>query len=187
MAWRAVQALAEAGMAALLLWLAFRWGLLQSLKIRLLAMLHVGFVWLGLVFALAALSHGLMAATDGARSLGLAPVHALAAGFFGSTLLAMATRVSAGHAGRALHASGGVVLVLAAAVGGGRSRGCRLLGRRRGQPAADCGARLGGCYRGLGLVPCALVGPLAGRRARRVNLSERRIFPTTRPSHAKRQ
>ena len=91
-------------MAALLLWLALRWGLLQSLKIRLLAMLHVGFVWLGLAFALAAFSHGLMAATDGARSLGLAPVHALAAGFFGSTLLAMATRVSAGHAGRALHA-----------------------------------------------------------------------------------
>jgi uncharacterized protein involved in response to NO len=98
--WRAAQASVETAIAALLLWLAVRWGLVQSLKIRLLAMLHVGFVWLGLAFALNAVSHTMMAAGGPAHSLGLAPMHALTAGFFGSTLLAMVTRVSAGHGGR---------------------------------------------------------------------------------------
>ncbi|MDP3082910.1 MAG: NnrS family protein [Rubrivivax sp.] len=94
----------EAPAAALLLWLALRWGLVQSLRIRLLAMLHGGFVWLGLALALAALSHALMAATGGAMSLGLAPLHAMTMGYLGATLFAMATRVSAGHSGRPLAA-----------------------------------------------------------------------------------
>src|SRR5262249_20230449 len=37
-----------------------------------------------------------------ARTLGLAPLHAYTMGFLGSTLLAMVTRVSCGHGGRAL-------------------------------------------------------------------------------------
>jgi uncharacterized protein involved in response to NO len=80
--------------------LALRWGLLHSLKNRLLAMLHVGFVWLGLAMLLAAVSHGLEA--GGRPGLGLAPLHAYTMGFLGSTLVAMVTRVSAGHSGRAL-------------------------------------------------------------------------------------
>jgi uncharacterized protein involved in response to NO len=103
---RVAQAAVEVPAAALLLWLAVRWGLVQSLKIRLLAMLHVGFVWLGLAFALQAVSHGLAGWSGQAASLGLAPVHALTMGFFGSTLMAMATRVSAGHGGRPLAADG---------------------------------------------------------------------------------
>jgi uncharacterized protein involved in response to NO len=103
---RFAQALGEAGMAGLLLWLALRWGLLRSLKFRLLAMLHIGFAWLGAAFVLGAVSHAMMAASADARSLGLAPLHALAGGFFGSTLLAMVTRVSAGHSGRAIAADG---------------------------------------------------------------------------------
>ena len=90
--------------ALLLLWLALRWGLLQSLKIRLLAMLHTGFLWLGLTFALSAASHALMAWRGPEQSLGLAPLHALTMGYLGSTLLAMATRVTAGHSGRPLAA-----------------------------------------------------------------------------------
>lgn len=101
---RALQAVLEAAAALMLLWLALRWGLLQSLKVRLLAMLHLGFVWLGLAFALAAASHGLMAWRGPATSLGLAPLHALTMGYLGSTLLAMATRVAAGHSGRPLAA-----------------------------------------------------------------------------------
>lgn len=97
---RALQALGEAGAAALLLWLALRWGLVRSLKFRLLAMLHLGFAWLGIAFALGAVSHAMLALTGHALSLGLAPLHALAGGFFGSTMLAMVTRVSAGHSGR---------------------------------------------------------------------------------------
>ena len=101
---RALQAALEAPAALLLLWMALRWGLVQSLKIRLLAMLHLGFVWLGVAFALAALSHALMAWRRPEHSLGLAPLHALTMGYLGSTVLAMATRVTAGHSGRPLAA-----------------------------------------------------------------------------------
>jgi uncharacterized protein involved in response to NO len=96
----ALQAGVEAGAALLWLGLALRWGLLQSLKLRLLAMLHLGFFWLGITMALMAASHSL--ASLGGPSLGLAPLHAYSMGFLGSTLVAMATRVSAGHSGRAL-------------------------------------------------------------------------------------
>ncbi|MDP2006578.1 MAG: NnrS family protein [Rubrivivax sp.] len=99
---RWAQVAVEAPAAALLLWLALRWGLVQSLKIRLLAMLHGGFVWLGVALALAALSHTLQAL--GQAGLGLAPTHALSMGYLGATLIAMITRVAAGHSGRPLAA-----------------------------------------------------------------------------------
>lgn len=101
---RWAQVAVEVPVALMLLWLALRWGLVRSLKIRLLAMLHGGFMWLGLAFALAAVSHALMALTDGEQSLGLAPTHALTMGYLGATLFAMATRVSSGHSGRSLAA-----------------------------------------------------------------------------------
>jgi uncharacterized protein involved in response to NO len=98
------QVAVESPAAVLLLWLAVRWGLVQSLKIRLLAMLHGGFAWLGIAFALAAVSHTLMALSGDRESLGLAPMHALTMGYLGATLFAMATRVSSGHSGRSLAA-----------------------------------------------------------------------------------
>ena len=97
---RWLQVLLEAPVALLLLWLAVRWGLVQSLQIRLLAMLHGGFVWLGLSFALHALSHALMAQSGDAQSLGLAPLHAMSMGYVSATMFAMITRVSSGHGGR---------------------------------------------------------------------------------------
>jgi uncharacterized protein involved in response to NO len=100
--WRWAQVAVEAPAALLMLWLAVRWGLVQSLKIRLLAMLHGGFVWLGLALLLAAVSHGLMA--RGGEGLGLAPMHALSMGYLGATLIAMITRVASGHSGRPLAA-----------------------------------------------------------------------------------
>ena len=101
---RWLQVAIEAPAALLLLGLALHWGLVQSLKIRLLAMLHMGFLWLGVAFALGAISHAMMALHGAAHSLGLAPLHALTMGYLGSTLLAMATRVTAGHSGRPLAA-----------------------------------------------------------------------------------
>lgn len=92
----AVQLSAALGLS----WLAWRWARLQNLRNRLLAMLFGGFVWLAGAFALAALSHARAAAFGEQASLGLAPLHALAAGYLATTLFAMATRVSAGHAGR---------------------------------------------------------------------------------------
>ena len=101
---RWAQVAVELPAALLLLWLALRSSLVQSLKIRLLAMLHGGFLWLGVAFALAAVSHALMALTQGEQSLGLAPTHALTMGYLGATLFAMATRVASGHSGRSLAA-----------------------------------------------------------------------------------
>jgi uncharacterized protein involved in response to NO len=98
----ALLALVQGPAAVFMLWLALRWGLLHSLKVRLLAMLHGGFVWLGIALALLAASHGLAALRGG--GLGLAPLHALTMGYLGATLLAMITRVTAGHSGRPLAA-----------------------------------------------------------------------------------
>jgi uncharacterized protein involved in response to NO len=95
-------ALLQAPAAALLLWLALRWGLVQSLRIRLLAMLHGGFLWLGVTIALAAASHARVFFLGEGASLGLAPLHALTLGYLGATLVAMVTRVVAGHSGRPL-------------------------------------------------------------------------------------
>ncbi len=94
-------AVLEGAIGAVLVWLAVDWGLVQSLKVRLLAMLHLGFVWLGLAFLLAGLSRGLQLVL-GAPVLPLGALHALTMGCLGSLILAMVTRVSAGHSGRAL-------------------------------------------------------------------------------------
>lgn len=82
--------------------LTMRWGFVQSMRNRLLAMLHVGFFWYGVGFMLAGansiweLAHG--------PALGLAPLHAMTIGFASSLLLAMVTRVTCGHSGRTLAA-----------------------------------------------------------------------------------
>jgi len=76
------------------------WGLTRSFASRLLAMLHVAFLWFGIGMALYALDAALVLAGGG--SLGRAPLHALGIGFITGTLIAMATRVTLGHSGRAL-------------------------------------------------------------------------------------
>ena len=91
----------QAPAALLLLWLAWRWAQVQNLRLRMLAMLHGGFVWLGLALALAALSQARVLGWGDAATLGLAPLHALAMGYLGTTLIAMVTRVVATHSGRA--------------------------------------------------------------------------------------
>ena len=97
--------LADLPLAGLAVWFITRWGIARTLHERLLAMLHIGFVWATLSFILYGLGSllGLIGAT---WSLGLAPLHALGIGFFGSMLLAMASRVSLGHSGRPLKADG---------------------------------------------------------------------------------
>lgn len=100
-AWRLLRGALELGVGGVLVWLAWVWGLVQSLKIRLLAMLHLGFVWFGLSLLLSGLSQWQLAA-GGMPTLGLGALHALTMGFLGSILLAMVTRVACGHSGRAL-------------------------------------------------------------------------------------
>lgn len=101
--WMLSRGLLELAVGSVIVWLAFVWGMVQSLKIRLLAMLHIGFVWLGLSFLLAGLSQ-LLGFHAGTPVLGLGALHALTMGFLGSTMVAMVTRVSSGHSGRPLAA-----------------------------------------------------------------------------------
>jgi len=67
----------------------------------LLRVLFLGLCWLPFAFALYS-AQSLVMTFTGEFVLGRAPVHALTVGFFGSLLVAMVTRVSAGHSGRAL-------------------------------------------------------------------------------------
>ena len=72
----------------------------------MVTMLYIGLAWLGLGFALSALSQALLWASQGTQALGLAAPHAFMMGFLGSTMLAMSTRVASGQAGRSLAADG---------------------------------------------------------------------------------
>lgn len=105
--WRAARGTFELAAGGVLLWLAVVWGLVQSLKNRLLAMLHIGFVWLGLALVLGGVSQWL-GLVQGAPVLALGSLHALTIGCLASLMLAMVTRVSCGHSGRALVADNGV-------------------------------------------------------------------------------
>ena len=97
----------EIAAGAVVIWLGVVWGLVQSLKVRLLAMLHLGFVWLGLAFLLSGTARWL-SVWQGAPVLGLGALHALTLGCLGSLMLAMVTRVSCGHSGRSLVADNAV-------------------------------------------------------------------------------
>lgn len=100
--WERFTWLGDFPVAVFLLVLAMRWGFVQSMSNRLLAMLHVGFLWYGAGFFLAGAS-SLWQLTNG-PSLGLAPLHAMTIGFASSLLVAMVTRVTCGHSGRTLAA-----------------------------------------------------------------------------------
>jgi uncharacterized protein involved in response to NO len=90
-------------LAALAFWFSARWGLRRGFQVRLLAMLHVAFLWAGAAFALYGLD-SLAGFLGLSWSAGHAPLHALGIGFFGAMLIGMASRVSLGHSGRALQA-----------------------------------------------------------------------------------
>lgn len=92
----------DAPVGALAAFLAWRWGFARSFGNRLLAMLHLGFVWLGAAWLLHAAQSALRLA--GVSALGLAPIHALSIGFLASLTLAMVSRVSCGHSGRSVTA-----------------------------------------------------------------------------------
>jgi uncharacterized protein involved in response to NO len=95
--------LADLPMAAVALYLSVLWGFRRSFQVRLLAVLHVGFAWLGLSLALYALQSFIQFSL-GQYVLGFAPLHALTIGYFSSMVLAMVTRVTLGHSGRNLEA-----------------------------------------------------------------------------------
>jgi uncharacterized protein involved in response to NO len=94
---------ADAPMAAWVATLAVKWGLKGSFRARLLVMLHLALVALAVALALYTLA-SLAAAAGHTGAFGLAPLHALTIGYFAATTVAMVSRVSLGHAGRALEA-----------------------------------------------------------------------------------
>lgn len=102
----------DAPAAAIALWLSIKWRLVAALKVALLGMLHVGFAWLGIGLTLFAVQ-GIAAKFD-FHLFGLAPLHAIGLGYFGSILLAMVSRVTLGHSGQALKADRLTVMLFAA-------------------------------------------------------------------------
>ena len=103
--WMLLRGSLELAVGLVLAWLALVWGLSQSRKNRQLVMLHMGFVWLGLSMLLAGLSQ-LLGLLQGAPVMGLGALHALTMGCLASLMLAMVTRVSCAHGGRAQMADG---------------------------------------------------------------------------------
>lgn len=91
----------DAPLAAIGLLLSWRWRLFESFQARLLAILHMAFLWFGIGMTLYALDSLLLLGDTGV-SLGRAPLHALAIGLIAGMTLAMASRVTLGHSGREL-------------------------------------------------------------------------------------
>ncbi len=96
-AWLWLADLPLLALTALMLWKTWPQGSMPGL----LRVLFLGLCWLPFAFALYA-AQSLVMAFTGEFVLARAPVHALTVGFFGSLLVAMVTRVSAGHSGRPL-------------------------------------------------------------------------------------
>jgi uncharacterized protein involved in response to NO len=95
--------LADLPLTVAALHLSWVWQFRRSFHARLLAMLHVAFLWLGIAMLLYTLQ-GLALLVTGTDPLGRAPLHALGIGFFTGMIVAMASRVMLGHSGRPLAA-----------------------------------------------------------------------------------
>ncbi len=93
--------LPDAALALLTGFIWLRWRPWVARGIPLLWTLYVAFLWLPLGLALQALASASYA-LSGEWLVGRAPLHALGMGFLGSLVLAMVTRVTLGHSGRAL-------------------------------------------------------------------------------------
>jgi uncharacterized protein involved in response to NO len=104
-------------LAALLnLWRLARWQGLATLSEPLLAVLHIGYLWVVLASGLLGTSVLTPAVPEAAA------VHAFTAGAIGTMVLAVMTRVSRGHTGRSLEADRAATLIYAAVIVAGATR-----------------------------------------------------------------
>jgi uncharacterized protein involved in response to NO len=95
--------LVDMPLALLIAQLAWKWGIVKSFNVRLLAMLHISTAMLALAFLLyGALSAAL--AMGAVSRIGLAPLHLIVIGYFAAMTVSMVSRVSLGHSGRPLEA-----------------------------------------------------------------------------------
>ncbi len=100
-AWIWIPDIALFVLTALMCW---RWWP-QAKAPGILMALFIGMAWLPMAFALYS-AQGLGYLMTGVYALGRGPAHALFIGFFGSVLVAMVTRVTQGHSGRAMRMPG---------------------------------------------------------------------------------
>lgn len=91
----------DAPLAGIGIFLSLKWGFRRSFQVRLLAILHMAFLWFGIGMVLYTLD-SLLRLFSIDISLGRAPLHALGIGLVANMTLAMASRVSLGHSGRPL-------------------------------------------------------------------------------------
>lgn len=94
-----------------------RWIGWRTLPEPLVTILHIGYAWLAVWFALTAWSILLPGALDGSTAL-----HALTAGAIGTMTLAVMTRATLGHTGRPLTADAATVAIYALVIGGAAGR-----------------------------------------------------------------
>ena len=95
--------LADLPLTGMVLYHTIAWGFFRSFRVRLLAMLHIAFLWLSIAGTLYALQ-SLALLITGTLWLPRAPLHALGIGFIGGLVVAMVSRVTLGHSGRPLRA-----------------------------------------------------------------------------------
>jgi uncharacterized protein involved in response to NO len=92
--------LCDVPLAIAALYLSRCWGFRRSLKVPMLAVLHVGFAWLGIAMVLFTVQSVVLFVSHGHTFIwGLAPLHALTIGCFATLLIGMATRVTLAHSG----------------------------------------------------------------------------------------
>lgn len=90
--------LCDAPISASALYLSYLWGFRRSLSNPLLAVLHVGFAWMGIAMLLST-TQSLVAFISGEYIWALAPLHALTIGCYATLMIGMGTRVTLGHSG----------------------------------------------------------------------------------------
>lgn len=91
--------LSDAPLAFAAFSLTYAWGSRHTLHIPLLAILHIGFAWLGFAMLLFSMQSFTILINPEAVIWGLAPLHALTIGCFTTLMIGMATRVTLGHSG----------------------------------------------------------------------------------------
>jgi len=92
--------LSDIPLALASLYLSYLWGFLRSFQNPLLAVLHVGYAWLGVAMALFAVQSLWLLAHHGTGFIwGFAPLHALTIGCYATLIIGMGTRVTLGHSG----------------------------------------------------------------------------------------
>ncbi len=152
-------------MAAWVGWLAWKWGLAQSFRARLLAMLHVALVMLCAGTRVLGRREPRRArrSPGSVRTRPASPARRWATS--SATTLAMVSRVSLGHSGRALEADPMTWYGFLALIGcGGQSARSRILPRWRGRRGRRCwGSRRPRGSRSRSAGPPGSCPPISGR------------------------